>query len=99
MNVSSVTGGITGGLLSFRRRCTLVGSCAVFVIIFGICHAPQLVDAWNKLLRGPQERRALRAAQTADVLAYFSQTPSPVTPADPPAETPAVDPQAAAGPP
>lgn len=71
--------------------------CAVVVIVFGNGHATQLVDAWNKLLRGPHERRALREAQAGDVLAYFSQTPATGTPAQPLPETSAVDQPADAG--
>lgn len=43
------------------------------------------------------ERRALREAQAADVLAYFSQTPATRTPTQPLTETPAVDPPANPG--
>ncbi|MFJ3310892.1 hypothetical protein ACIPSA_49780 [Streptomyces sp. NPDC086549] len=97
MNASAVTGVITGGLLGAVADAPWWSSCAVFVIIFGICHATQLVDAWNKLLRGPHERRALREAQAADVLAYFSETPATRTPAQSLTETSALDPPADPG--
>ncbi|MFJ1535571.1 hypothetical protein ACIOFV_45665 [Streptomyces mirabilis] len=96
MNASAVTSGITGGLLGAVAGAPWWGSCVV-IIIFGIVHATQLVDAWNKLLRGPHERRALREAQAIDVLAYFSQTPATDTPAQPLTETSAADPPADAG--
>ncbi|WP_329536729.1 hypothetical protein OG568_49760 (plasmid) [Streptomyces sp. NBC_01450] len=96
MNASAVTSVITGGLLGAVADAPWWGSCAVVVIIFGIGHATQLVDAWNKLRRGPHERRALREAQAADVLAYFSQTHTG-TPAQPLTDTSAVDPPADAG--
>ncbi|MFD9658620.1 hypothetical protein [Streptomyces mirabilis] len=95
MNAPAVTSG-TGGLLGAVAAAPWWGSCAV-VIIFGIGHTTQLVDAWNKLLRGPHERRALREAQATDVLAYFSQTPATGTPAQPLTETSAVEPPADAG--
>ncbi|MFE2570947.1 hypothetical protein [Streptomyces mirabilis] len=97
MNASAVTSVVTGGLLGAVADAPWWGSCAVVVIVFGIGHATQLVDAWNKLLRGPHERRALREAQATDVLAYFSQTPATGTPAQPLEETSAVDPPADAG--
>ncbi|MFE3415598.1 hypothetical protein ACFXMT_47005 [Streptomyces mirabilis] len=98
MNASAVTSGITGGLLGAVAGAPWWGSCAVVVIIFGIGgHAPQLIDAWNKLLRGPHERRALREAQATDVLAYFSHTPATDTPAQPLTETSAAGPAADTG--
>ena len=91
MNASAVTGVITGGLLGAMADAPWWGSCAVVVIIFGICHAAQLVDAWNKLLRGPHERRALREAQATDVLAYLIQTPGVSTQTQSATETSTVD--------
>ncbi|MFJ1610860.1 hypothetical protein ACIOHS_47345 [Streptomyces sp. NPDC088253] len=97
MNAPAVTSVITGGLLGAVAGAPWWGTCAVVVIVFGIGHATQLVDAWNKLLRGTHERRALREAQATDVLAYFSQTPTTGTITQPLTETSAADPPADAG--
>ncbi|MEU6195524.1 hypothetical protein [Streptomyces sp. NPDC047061] len=41
-----------------------------------VSSAQRLVNAWNTLMRGVYERRALRASEPAEVLAHLSRTPA-----------------------
>ncbi|MFE2972379.1 hypothetical protein ACFXKC_54345 [Streptomyces sp. NPDC059340] len=48
----------------------------IIVFVTVVSCSQQLVGAWNSLLHGIYERRALRATEPADVLRYLSRTSS-----------------------
>ncbi|MFF7597742.1 hypothetical protein [Streptomyces mirabilis] len=75
MNTPSATvSGAAAGLLAVMAEEPWWSISGVIAFVTVVGSVQQLVNAWNTLLRGVQERRALRAAEPADVLAYLSNT-------------------------
>ncbi|MFG2365035.1 hypothetical protein ACGFY3_25860 [Streptomyces mirabilis] len=70
---ATVSGG-AAGLLAVMTEAPWWSISGVIAFVTVVGSAQQLVNAWNTLQRGLQERRALRAAEPADVLAYLSNT-------------------------
>jgi hypothetical protein len=71
---AATVGGSVAGMLAVMAGAPWWSISGVIAFVTVVNCAQQLVNAWNTLLRGVQERRALRAAEPADVLAYLRNT-------------------------
>jgi hypothetical protein len=82
MKAATIGGGVAGTLAAFTDvpwPCI----CGLIALVHVIGSAQQLADAYNTLMHGINERRALRAVEPATALAYYlSKPPSSDQPTD-----------------
>ncbi|MFF8025417.1 hypothetical protein ACFZDJ_30920 [Streptomyces sp. NPDC007896] len=74
MNPSGATAGGVAAVITALAHAPWPSIVGVSVGVTLIGNAQQLADAWNTLLRGVYERRALRSAEPAVVIEYFKET-------------------------